>query len=421
MRDVNRRSALIGSASLLGLGASLATTHALAQQGLAQATANVIAASRAEHERLVAQTDRQFVGLPSATAPRSEVGGHPCQGIYWTPKGERPRVALIATHYNVDFAEHYLAPYIATRGYGFLGWNTRYRGAEDLFTLEHALIDIGAGVKWLRDNGVERLVILGNSGGGSLMGAYQAEATAPTLHAAMQGAAHDALASLPRTDLYVSLNAHAGRPEVLTSWLDASVTNEHDPVATDPALDMYHKDNAPPYSEEFITRYRAAQKARNQRITDWCKAELKRLNAAGIPDFLFPLFRAWADLRFMDGRIDPSDRKTPGCYRGDPAVANRGFGLGRACTLKSWLSMWSLETSKCQGPEQLAKFNLPALVIQARADQGVFLSDATKMFNAVGSKDKTLELIPGNHYLEDGPEYRHRAAQMIADWIKARA
>ncbi|MBV8837195.1 MAG: hypothetical protein JO000_11705, partial [Alphaproteobacteria bacterium] len=218
MRDVNRRSALIGSASLLGLGASLATTHALAQQGLAQATANVIAASRAEHERLVAQTDRQFVGLPSATAPRSEVGGHPCQGIYWTPKGERPRVALIATHYNVDFAEHYLAPYIATRGYGFLGWNTRYRGAEDLFTLEHALIDIGAGVKWLRDNGVERLVILGNSGGGSLMGAYQAEATAPTLHAAMQGAAHDALASLPRTDLYVSLNAHAGRPEVLTSW-----------------------------------------------------------------------------------------------------------------------------------------------------------------------------------------------------------
>ena len=80
-----------------------------------------------------------------ATAPRSEVGGHPCQGIYWTPKGQRPRVALIATHYNVDFAEHYLAPYIASRGYGFLGWNTRYRGAEDLFTLEHALIDIACG------------------------------------------------------------------------------------------------------------------------------------------------------------------------------------------------------------------------------------------------------------------------------------
>ena len=104
-------------------------------------------------------------------------GGHPCQGIYWTPKGQRPRTALIATHYNVDFAEHYIAPYFAARGFGFLGWNTRYRGAEDQFILEHALIDIGVGVRWLREEaGVERVVILGNSGGGSLMGAYQAEA-----------------------------------------------------------------------------------------------------------------------------------------------------------------------------------------------------------------------------------------------------
>jgi len=383
---IDRRSALIGSASVaLGLGTSQARAQS---QGVSQAPANAVAASLAEHTKLSAACDTQFVGLASPTGPRSEVGGHPCQGIYWTPKGQKPRVALIATHYNVDFAEHYLAPYIATRGFGFLGWNTRYRGAEDLFTLEHALIDIGTGVKWLRGEGVERVVILGNSGGGSLMGAYQAEATAPTLGAGMQGAARAALENLPKTDLYISLNAHSGRPEVLTSWLDPSVTDERDPVATDPALNMYSKENEPPYSDVFIARYRAAQRARNQRITDWCKAELKRLNAAGIPDYLFPLFRAWADLRFMDGRIDPSDRTVPGCYRGDPAVANRGFGLGRACTLKSWLSMWSLETSKCQGPEQLAKFAIPALVIQSRADQGVFLSDATKMFEAVGSKDK---------------------------------
>src|SRR4029077_7113465 len=194
---LTRRSALIGSASI---ALSMGTSRAFAQQGLAQAPAERIAAAPAEHAKLSAICDTQFVVLPSATAPRSEVGGHPCQGIYWTPKGARPRVALIATHYNVDFAEHYLAPYIASRGYGFLGWNTRYRGNEDLFTLEQALIDIGAGMTWLRAQGVERLVILGNSGAGSLMGAYQAEATTPTLHAAMKGAAHDALASLPKSD-----------------------------------------------------------------------------------------------------------------------------------------------------------------------------------------------------------------------------
>ena len=414
---IDRRSALIGTASLIGLGASQAFAQS---QGVSQASANVVAASRAEHTKLSAECDTQFLGLPSPTGPRSEVGGHPCQGIYWTPKGQRPRVALIATHYNVDFAEHYLAPYIATRG-------LRLPRLEHALSRRRGSVHAGAcadrhrrGVKWLREQGVERVVILGNSGGGSLMGAYQAEATAPTLAAGMQGAARAALENLPKTDLYISLNAHSGRPEVLTNWLDPSVTDERDPVATDQSLNMYNKENGPPYSDAFITRYRAAQKARNQRITDWCKAELKRLNAAGIPDYLFPLFRAWADLRFMDGRIDPSDRTVPGCYRGDPAVANRGFGLGRACTLRSWLSMWSLETSKCQGPEQLAKFTIPALVIQSRADMGVFLSDAQKMFDAVGSKDKALELIPGNHYFEDAPEVRHRPAQVIAEWVKAR-
>ncbi len=105
------------------------------------------------------QVETQFVGLVSPTAPRFGHGSYPCQGLYWTPKGKRPRVALIATHYNVDFTEHYIAPYLAARGYGFLGWNTRFRGAEDQFLLEHALIDIGVGMKWLREEaGVEKIV-----------------------------------------------------------------------------------------------------------------------------------------------------------------------------------------------------------------------------------------------------------------------
>ena len=214
---------------------------------------------------LLSGVDAQFIGRVSPTAPRIQAGGHPCQGIYWTAKGQRPKTALIANHYNVDFTEHYSAPYFAARGLGFLGWNTRYRGAEDQFILEHALIDISVGVKWLREEaGVERVVILGNSGGGSLMGAYQAEAVAPTLAGNLKGAGAETLSALPGADLYVSLNAHLGRPTVLTDWMDASVVDEFDPTKTNPALDPFNPDNGPPYSAEFITRYRAAQKARNQ-------------------------------------------------------------------------------------------------------------------------------------------------------------
>ena len=370
---------------------------------------------------LLAKVERRFVGLPSATAARVGAGGHPCQGLYWTPKGARAKVAVIATHYNVDFAEHYAAPHFAARGYGFLGWNTRYRGAEDQFLLEHALIDIGVGMKWLRESaGVETVVVLGNSGGGSLMGAYQAEAIAPTLHETLKGEGRAALETLPRGDLYISLNAHQGRPEVLTDWLDASVVDESDPVATDEALNPFNPENGPPYSADFIARYRAAQRARNQRITDWAKAELKRLNDAGVPDRIFPLFRVWGDLRCMDGAIDPSERVTPLCYRGHPAVANKTPSIGRANTLKTWLSMWSLETSKCQGKPHLAKFDLPALVVQGMADTGVFPSDARLIHSFIGSADKTLELIPGQHYFEDSRAIRDRAIDVMDAWIKAR-
>jgi pimeloyl-ACP methyl ester carboxylesterase len=365
--------------------------------------------------------DARFIGRVSPTAPRIQAGGHPCQGIYWTAAGTGPKVALIATHYNVDFTEHYIAPYFARAGYGFLGWNTRYRGAEDLFLLEHALIDIGVGVRWLREEaGVETVVILGNSGGGSLMGAYQAEAIAPTLAGNLTGAGAEALAQLPRADLYISLNAHKGRPEVLTDWMDASVVDERDPTLTDEALNPFNPANGPPYPAEFIARYRAAQRARNQRITDWAKAELARVNAAGLPDSMFPLFRTWGDLRCMDPAIDPSDRPTPGCYRGHPAVANRFPGIGRANSLKTWLSMWSLETSKCQGEMHLSKFDLPSLVVQSTADMGVFPSDARAIHAAIASTDKRLELVPGAHYFEDSETSRRAAVDLMVDGLRTR-
>ncbi|MFI4973679.1 MAG: hypothetical protein ACHP84_03955 [Caulobacterales bacterium] len=366
----------------------------------------------------------RFVGLASPTARRAGAGGHPCQGLYWTGPTPRPRVAVIANHYNVDFAEHYIAPYFAARDIGFLGWNTRYRGAEDLFILEHALIDIGVGVRWLREAaGAEVIVLLGNSGGGSLMGAYQAQAGGTgDLAEAASGPVKEALQQLPRGDLYISLNAHGGRPEVLTAWMDASATDETDPTRTDAALDPFNPDNGPPYSAEFIARYRAAQRARNQRITDFAKAELARLNAAGIADRVFPLFRTWADLRFMDPAIDPSERPCPGCYAGAPAVTNKSpMGIGRANTLRSWLSMWSLETSRCQGGPQLARISVSALVIQSLGDMGVFPSDARAIHQAIASQDKQLEFLPGAHYFEDAEAGRERVADLMAGWIAARA
>lgn len=361
--------------------------------------------------------ERDWVALTSPTGNRAGHGPHPCQGLYHRPAGAKPTVACVATHYNVDFSEHYLAEPLAERGIGFLGWNTRYRGNEAYFLLEHALVDIGAGVRWLREEqGVDTVVIVGNSGGGSLMGAYLSQATKPSIEPSFGLPLPDAVLELPGADLYISLNAHPGRPDVLTAWMDPSVTDETDPLSVDPALDMFQHEV--PYAPEFVAQYREAQRARNHRITAWARAELDRLMAAGAWDRVFNLYRVWADLRFADLSLDPSDRE-PGCYAGDPRGANYSpFAIGGTSTLRSWLSMWSLETSQCQGAPHLANIMAPSLVVQSLADRGVFPSDAHAIHDSLAAEDKGLELVPGEHYFETGG--RDEVADLLAAWIGAR-
>jgi pimeloyl-ACP methyl ester carboxylesterase len=365
--------------------------------------------------------ERTFVSLVSATSARNGAGFNPCQGLYYAPRGKRPKTAFIATHYNVDFSEHYLGEYMAKRGYGFLGWNTRFRGNEAFFILEHALVDIGAGVRWLKNEaGVERVVIVGNSGGGSLMGAYQSQATEPNITATPGLKLPEAVLDLDAADLYVSLCAHAGRPEVLTAWMDPSVVDETDPSSVDESLNMFNPDNGPPYSAEFQARYRAAQVARNERITDWVWAELGRLKAKGLTDRAFTMQRTWADLRLMDGTIDPSERQVGLCYAGDPKTANfapRGIGLTN--TLRTWLSMWSLRHSQCRGAPHLGRIAVPSLVVQSLADTGVFPSDARAIYDALAAKDKRMELVTGDHYLETPKNARDDVADLIAGWVAA--
>jgi hypothetical protein len=367
------------------------------------------------------EVEREFVGLPSPVVGRAGAGGHPCQGLYHRPAGGRPTTAFIATHYNVDFSEHYLADYMAARGFGFLGWNTRFRGAEAYFLLDHAVAEIGVGVRWLREQaGVEQIVLLGNSGGGSLMAAYQSQAVEPNIRAAPGLRLVDAALDLIPGDLYVSLAAHRGRPDVLTEWMDPSVVTEGDPVATDPDLDMYDPANGPPYSTEFVARYRAAQQARNRRISDWARAELERADAeaTGVRDQLFTLVRTWADLRFVDPTIDPSDRPTPACYLGDPAAANRGvFGIGVLNTLRTWLSMWSLDDSQCRAEPHLARVTLPAIVVEAKADSGVFPSDTAAMYEALASTDKQVATVAGDHYFRQPDDARDEVADLLAGWV----
>ncbi|MGB8406367.1 MAG: alpha/beta hydrolase [Mycobacterium sp.] len=364
---------------------------------------------------------REFIGVDSPTARRAGSGGHPCQGIYYRGVGRKPKIAIIAAHYQVDFSEHYMADYLATRGIGFLGWNTRFRGHETSFLLDHALVDIGVGVRWLRDVAhVETVVLLGNSGGGSLMAAYQAQALDPHV-SPLQGMRPAAgLGDLPPADGYVSSAAHPGRPDVLTAWMDASVVDEADAVATDPELDPFDPANGPPFSADFIARYRTAQIARNHAITDWVESELKYVRAAGYSDRPFTVLRTWADLRMIDPSLEPTKRPPNLCYIGVPARANRSaHGIAAACTLRNWLSMWSLRHAQTRAEPHLAYIGSPALIINAEQDTGVYPSDAQRIYDALATSDKTLCAMDSDHYFTT-PGARGEQADIITKWVNKR-
>ena len=181
---------------------------------------------------------------------------------------------------------------------------------------------------------------------------------------------------------------------------------------------MYDPGNGPPYDEAFLKRYRAAQVQRNERISSWAIAELERVQAAGLSDRVFVLHRVWADPRFMDPEIDRSERPPGRCYAGDPQRANYSApGLGVASTLRTWLAMWSLDHSSCRGELHLPKIVCPALVVQADADCGVFPSEARAILSALGSSEKRLEVIAGDHYLATPEPARSETADLICNWL----
>jgi pimeloyl-ACP methyl ester carboxylesterase len=179
----------------------------------------------------------------------------------------------------------------------------------------------------------------------------------------------------------------------------------------------------PPYSEEFLGRYRQAQIDRNRRITAWVKQKLADLEAAGHPndEFGFVVHGTMADPRWLDPSVDPNER-TPGtCYLGDPQVVNMSpVGLARFSTLRSWLSQWSYDDAHGDGVACGRDIAVPALVIGNLADDACTPSHTRRLFEAIGHPEKEMHEIPGATHYYVGPDQRDKlrqAVDIVTDWL----
>jgi pimeloyl-ACP methyl ester carboxylesterase len=347
-------------------------------------------------------------------------------GAWARPAGPK-KAAAIVMHPASNFMGHYLIAPLAQRGIACMGLNSRYAGNDTLLLMERVIQDLGAGVKFLRSQGYDKVVLIGNSGGASLSAFYQAQAEKLTIETMLDG--DPAMLSpedLPPVDGLALCAAHEGRSFLMRNWIDPSVVDEQDPLSVDASLDMYDIANGPPYSAEFLQRFKAAQARRLQRIEEWVDERLQLLRSrteAGSPrDQVFLIHRTHADPRCIDLSLDSNDRQV-GSVWGNGAAGARAVNyaasqMGRITSLTAFLSQWS-SRSRADGPANLAKTSVPVLLCTYTADQSTFPSTRDAWLRSGGQRIRNVDIGGANHYLAGQSQLAVQVADEMAGWIHA--
>ena len=352
------------------------------------------------------------------------------RGVLWTPPvGTAWKTAVILSHPRGDFSVHYACPLLAAAGYAVLGFGTRYMNNDTDCLHEACIIDVETAYDEMRRRGAEAVVLLGNSGGGSLMAMANAE----------RGVG----------DGWVGMAAHPGEGVFMLQVIDPSVADEHDPFSTVPELDMYHPDNGwrpwpEPcgYDPAWVATYREAQRARVARIDAIAgqsiaaaveavprlrtidksadPAAWRELRRRAVFTKYLTIYRTLADPAYLDLSIDPDDRPMGSLFASpDPFDANDGRGgLARTMTARGWLSTWSGLSSHAKLADTMPNVTVPTMLVHPTADTEIRLSQAKEIVDAAGADDVTyLEMKGAPHYLEG---HRPEALEAVAQWIEAR-
>ena len=371
---------------------------------------------------------------PAMDIPRESIrlvtpDGALVRGLLWTPPNGKWKTAVILSHPRGDFSVHYACPLLAAAGYAVFGFSTRYINNDTDCLHENCIIDVKVAHDEMIRRGAEAVVLLGNSGGGSLMAMAHAE--------------------LGIGDGWVGMAAHPGEGVFMLQVIDPSVTDESDPFSRDPALDMYNPDNGwrpwpepSSYDPTWLETYRAAQIARVARIDAVAKqsiadaeaagqqlegihkstnlAEWRDLRARRVFTKYLTIYRTLADPAYLDLSIDPDQRPMGSLFAfPDPFEANYGRGgLARTMTARGWLSTWSGLSSHAKLADTMPDVKVPTLLVHPTADTEIRIRQAQEIVANSGAADSTyLEMKGAPHYLEG---HRVEALAAVAEWIGKR-
>lgn len=352
-------------------------------------------------------------------------------------------VAVLVMHSDEDYLDSPTGPELAKRGFRVLCANVMVK--EGLFFNQNTKMNaVKAAVEYLRKlEGVEKIVLMGHSGGATLMTAYQAiaENGVAIFHGDEKIYPHPDCDELPPADGVMLLDANWGNAAMQLFSLDPAVTDECSGMELDPAVNLFLPENGfnpngSTFSDAFIRRFQKAQGDRNNRLLAFAQERLAAIESGKgnytddepltIPgaNQVFMNNKLYAqDIRLMahtkdkhplihaDGSVTnqvvPSVRgpENPDCLTGSLLEG------GRMMTVRNYLSSYAVRTLPEYGynedsvwgidwdstyncpPGNVKHIHVPMLVMGMTAGWEYLASET--IYNMAASKDKHIAFVEG--------------------------
>ncbi len=193
---------------------------------------------------------------------------------------KKSEIGIICIHSDEDYSTFPIGGEMARRGYRTLcGQVSKPNG-----TLDQKMLDIKKAVNFMRGYpGIKTVILMGHSGGATLMSAYQAAAEkgVEVFQTETMLVKCSLYENLPQADGFLMLDSNWGNGAMTLLSIDPAVTEEGSGRNLNPELDSFapengYNPNGSHYDDSFLKKFYAAQADRNRNIVE---TALERLDA----------------------------------------------------------------------------------------------------------------------------------------------
>ena len=394
--------------------------------------------------------------------------GRRVPGVFYEPaeKGSRRLTTVLVMHSDEDYLTCPTGPELAKRGYRVLCANVPVKEGMFFSQIEKTQA-VKSAVEYLRGlDRVGKLVLMGHSGGATLMTCYQAVAeNGPQVFRGgnmIYPWPDDA--ELPSADGVMLLDANWGNAAMQLFSLDPAVVDEASGMKLDSGYNLFapangFDPNGSTFSDEFIQCFQEKQGERNNAILHYALSRLQaiidgkgdysddeQLVIPGANQVFFNNKLYAQDIRLMSHTKTPhlllhgDGRRTTEIVRsvrGPENSVSLTHSLvegGRIMTVRNYLSSYAVRTLPDYGyddcevrgidwdssyacpPGNVKHIRVPLLVMGMTAGWEYLASET--IYNMAASEDKTIAFVEGATHKFETAHHREKTPGEFGDTMK---